>query len=80
MSDSTTQPVKDGGKNAAVADPASAKGAKDAKSTDSLLDVFTTEDFKESATSTLCKDLGDVSIQSLLEQTRQLAHEIGCGH
>jgi len=50
----------------------SVKGDKD----ESLMDIFTTEELKDSHISTLSKDLGDVSIYSLLEQSRQVAQEI----
>ena len=50
----------------------SVKGDKD----ESLMDIFTTEDINDSYLSTLSKDLGDVSIVSLLEQSRQVAQEI----
>ena len=54
---------------------------KDDKGTDSLLDVFTNSDeLVESPTSRLSKDLGDVSVYTLLEQTKQLAEEIKLGH
>jgi hypothetical protein len=65
----------------AVADPAQAKAPKkDDKGTDSLLDVFTSEELVESPVSKLSKDLGDVSIDSLLEQTKQVAEDIKWGH
>jgi hypothetical protein len=65
----------------AVADPAQAKASKkDDKGTDSLLDVFTSEELVESSISKLSKDLSDVSIESLLEQTKQVAQEIKWGH
>lgn len=50
----------------------SVKGDKD----ESLMDIFTTEDMSDTYLSTLSKDLGDVSIYSLLEQSRQVAQEI----
>lgn len=43
---------------------------------ESLMDIFTTEDINDSYLSTLSKDLGDVSIYSLLEQSRQVAQDI----
>jgi hypothetical protein len=65
----------------AVADPAQAKSTKkDDKVTDSLLDVFTSEEFVESSISKLSKELGDVSVYSLLEQTKRVAEEIKLGH
>jgi hypothetical protein len=53
---------------------------KDDKGTDSLLDVFTSEELVESPISKLSKDLVDVSIESLLEQTKQVADDIKWGH
>lgn len=44
--------------------------------TDSMLDVFTSVEVEESLVSILSRDLSDVSIHSLLEQTRQIAGEI----
>ncbi|UCG84381.1 MAG: hypothetical protein JSW38_06090 [Dehalococcoidia bacterium] len=48
--------------------------------TDSMLDVFTSVEVEESLVSILSRDLSDVSIHSLLEQTMQIASEIkkGC--
>ena len=43
---------------------------------DGLLDVFTSVEVKESPISALARELGDVSMHSLLEQTRQLASEM----
>jgi hypothetical protein len=45
-----------------------------------MLDVFTSEDLTESTASILGKDLGNLSMTSLLEETRQLAEEIRRGH
>jgi hypothetical protein len=65
----------------AVVDPAQTKASKkDDKGTDSLLDVFTSEELVESPVSKLSKDLSDVSIDSLLEQTKKVAEEIKWGH
>jgi ribosomal protein L12E/L44/L45/RPP1/RPP2 len=44
--------------------------------TDSMLDVFTGVEVEENSISLLSRSLGDVSIQSLLEQTKQVAGEI----
>jgi len=44
--------------------------------TDSMLDVFTSVEVEENPISLLSRDLSDISIQSLLEQTIQLAGEI----
>ena len=43
---------------------------------DGLLDVFTSVEVKESPISARARELGDVSMHSLLEQTRQLASEM----
>ena len=65
----------------AVAETAQAKSPKkDDKGTDSLLDVFTSEELVESSVSRLSKDLGEVSVYSLLEQTKQVAEAIKWGH
>ena len=54
---------------------------KDEKGTDGLLDVFTSSDeFVESPVSRLSKELADISVYSLLEQTKQVAEEIKWGH
>lgn len=47
--------------------------------TDSMLDVFTSTEVEETLVSVLSRDLSDVSIHSLLEQTRQIAGEIKRG-
>ena len=44
--------------------------------TDSILDVFTGVEVEENPISLLSRDLKDVSIHSLLEQTKQVAGEI----
>ncbi len=80
MADNNIQATKGSGSNAVVADTAAAKSPKNDKSADSLLDIFTTEEIKESSISKLCKDLNDVSIDSLLEQTRQVANQIRAGY
>ena len=81
MSENTPQAPKGSADKVAVADPAQAKGPKkDDKGADSLLDVFTSEEFVESSVSRLSQDLGDVSVYTLLEQTKQLAQEMKCGH
>ena len=55
------------------------KNSKDDKSVESLMDVFTNEEFKETAVSVLSKDLGDMTALSLLEEMQQVANEMGCG-
>ena len=47
--------------------------------TDSLLDVFTSVEVEETLVSLLSRDLSDVNIHSLLEQTRQVAGDIRRG-
>jgi len=81
MAENNLQAPKGSGDKVAVADPAQAKGPKkDDKGTDSLLDVFTSEELVESPISKLSKDLIDISIDSLLEQTKQVAEKIKWGH
>ena len=81
MSENNPQAPKGSADKVTVADPAQAKSPKkDDKGTDSLLDVFTSEELVETPISRLSKDLGDVSIYTLLEQTKQLAQEMKCGH
>ena len=46
---------------------------------DNLLDVFTGVEVEENIVSILSRELGDVSIDSLLEQMRQIADEIKWG-
>jgi hypothetical protein len=79
MSDVKPQAVKDSGSNTAAAGQTPTKSVKADKDTDSMLDIFTSEEFKEDHISVICKDLGDVSVHSLLEQTRQLAEQIRFG-
>jgi len=81
MAENNPQASKGSGDKVAVAEPAQAKAPKkDDKGTDSLLDVFTSEELVESSISRLSKDLSDVSIESLLEQTKQVAQAIKWGH
>lgn len=81
MADNSPQTPKNTAEKVAVADPAQAKSPKkDDKGTESLLDVFTSEELVETSVSKLSKDLGDVSVQTLLEQTKQIAQEIKCGY
>jgi len=47
---------------------------------DSMLDVFTGIEVEESLVSELARDLADVSVHTLLEQTRQVAGDIRRGH
>ena len=44
--------------------------------TDSMLDVFTSVEVEENPISMLSRELSDVSIHSLLEQTNQVAGDI----
>ena len=52
----------------------------DSVDTDSMLDVFTGIEVEESLVSKLASELTDVSMQSLLEQSRQVAGDIRRGH
>lgn len=54
----------------------SVKNSEAERNPDSLLDVFTTEDFVETTVNRLSKDLNDLSIYSLLEETKQVAQGI----
>jgi ribosomal protein L12E/L44/L45/RPP1/RPP2 len=47
--------------------------------TDSLLDVFTSVEVEENPISIISRELSDVSIDSLLDQTREIAVEIKRG-
>ncbi len=47
---------------------------------DSLLDVFTSVEVEETLISALARELSEVNMHSLLEQTRQVAGEVGRGH
>ena len=81
MAENNPQAPKGTAEKVVVAAPAQAKTPKkDDKGTDSLLDVFTSEELVETPISKLSKDLGDVSVYALLEQTKQLAQEMNCGH
>lgn len=48
--------------------------------TDNMLDVFTSVEVEESLVSLLSRDLSDLCIHSLLEQTRQVAGEVRRGY
>ena len=79
MAENDPQVPKSSADKVAVADPAQAKSPKkDDK--DSLLEIFTSEELVESPVSKLSKELGDVSVYTLLEQTKQVAAEIKCEH
>jgi len=56
--------------------PTPTKDSKAERNPDSLLDVFTSEELVETAASKLSKDLSDLSIYSLLEETQQVAKGI----
>lgn len=68
-------PVLEKGQQGA-AEPSPAKDTKAGRNPDSLLDVFTSEELVETATGKLSKDLSDLSIYSLLEETQQVAKGI----
>jgi hypothetical protein len=59
-----------------AAEPSSPKESKADRNPDSLLDVFTSEELVETTASRLSKDLTDLSIYSLLEETKQVAQGI----
>ncbi|HUV52404.1 MAG TPA: hypothetical protein VMW64_04940 [Dehalococcoidia bacterium] len=59
-----------------AAEPSPTKESKGERNTDSLLDVFTSEELVETTASKLSKDLSDMSIYSLLEETKQVAQGI----
>jgi len=52
----------------------------DGNDSDSLLDVFTNVEVEETFVSALARELSDVNMNSLLEQTRQVAGEVGRGY
>lgn len=54
----------------------SVKDSEADRNPDSLLDVFTAEEFVETTVNKLSKDLNDLSIYSLLEETKQVAQGI----
>jgi hypothetical protein len=80
MAENSAQDPKGNSDNPGMPSASSGKSPKDAKNTEGLLDVFTSEELAESTFGLLGKDLGNVSILSLLEETRQLAEEIRRGH
>ncbi len=53
-----------------------ASATADNQDTESMLDVFTDVEVEENTVSALSRELSDVSIHSLLEQTRQVALEM----
>ena len=68
-------PVLEKGQQGA-AEPSPPKDSKGERNPDSLLDVFTSEELVETTASKLSKDLSDMSIYSLLEETKQVAQGI----
>jgi len=68
-------PVLEKGQQGA-AGPTPPKDSKGNRNPDSLLDVFTSEELVETAASKLSKDLSELSIYSLLEETQQVAQGI----
>jgi len=59
-----------------AAEPSLTKESKGERNPESLLDVFTSEELVETTASKLSKDLSDMSIYSLLEETKQVAQGI----
>jgi len=81
MAENNPQAPQGSADKVVAADPAQAKNPKkDDKGKDSLLDIFTSEELEESSVSKLSKELGDISIYTLLQQTQQLAQSIKSGH
>jgi hypothetical protein len=80
MNKNNPQVLESGGKNVAGAAPPQVASPKGNKEPDSLLDVFKSEGLEENSVSALSKELGDVSIYSLLEQTKQVADAIKLRH
>jgi len=76
MTDDNPQAVEGVGQNVATPDPLLADSPEDDRDADSLLDVFKGVEVEETTLSVLSRQLGDVSIDSLLEQARQVADEI----
>jgi hypothetical protein len=66
--------LEKGQKGAAESSPT--KDSKADRNPDSLLDVFTSEELVETTASKLSKELSDLSIYSLLEETKQVAQGI----
>jgi hypothetical protein len=80
MAENSAPASKGNSDNSGMAPASSGKSPKDAKNTEGMLDVFTSEDLTESTISILGKDLGNLSMTSLLEETKQLAEEIRRSH
>ena len=76
MAENSAPASKGNSENPGIASASSGKSSKDAKNSEGMLDVFTSEDLTESTVSILGKDLGNLSMSSLLEETKQLAEEI----
>ncbi len=73
------QTVEGAGQEAATPDALPADSPKDGEDADSMLDVFKSVEVEDNIVSALSRELADVSIHSLLEQTRQVANEIRWG-
>jgi len=79
MTDDNPQAVEGVDQKVAAPDPLLADSPKDDRDGDSMLDVFKSVEVEKNAISVLSRELSDVSIDSLLEQTRQVAEEIERG-
>lgn len=79
MADIKPQAVKDSSSSPTAAAQHQVKSVKGDKDADGLLDVFTAVEVGENPISKLSKDLSDVSVYALLEQTQQLAMQIKFG-
>lgn len=74
MGSDKSQVVEKGQQGAS--EPSPAKDAKAERNTDSLLDVFTTEDPVETTVSKLSKEMNDLNVYSLLEEMKQVARNV----
>lgn len=79
MAENVPQAPKSSADKIAIVDQPQVKSPKKDEK-DSLLDVFTNEELVETPISRLSKELSEVSVYTLLEQTKQLAEEMKFGH
>lgn len=73
------QIAKDNVKETAAATQPQAKTVKGDMEADGLMDIFTAMEVGENPISKLSKDLSEVSVYALLEQTQQLAMQMKLG-
>jgi hypothetical protein len=71
-------PESAGGQNTAVANPPEGKPPQDnkGKDVDSLLEIFKVEKLEEDTLSALSKELRNISVYSLLEETKEVAEKM----